>query len=506
MRSVRSHLAPAIALAAAPILAAPAAPRVPLAPPTPLSGGSGASRGALDFEARALEFLEQMGLEEASAQTLDLDQVLAASFLGASLGLFDAWVPAHAFEERAVCEETVAVARSLVAAQLRWLEWLEPGAQGVGDATRDGEAVLKWVKSWKASDLAALAKKGGANLYVALEASDAVRGAGERFAAYMARGTALGLAREPGVREPLVLLPRRPDFVRFLCFAGWLRPELQHIFWDPSIVDWTNSYLDHYKLLAFEFAAPGHAPDDIESSMSMSLKVETGLQQQIVQLAMNSLIDNAYGGRVSPALANGLSINLVVDLFEEAQTRVDGDLRSRRTEAREVFVPGGASSGGVLAVNSAASRWRQHGHGRQRFVPALSMALSAGAAEVKKAEKLRSFELVSDDESERRVVQAPFLGSAAADAEQLPEEFRGDQLEFLRAYRCAFMWWLREKSESSGKKSAAAFASLLRNLAQTDEGLEAAFAKAFGGVPLSSAALDRSKDLEGRFLYWLSKQ
>ena len=81
----------------------------------------------------------------------------------------------------------------------------------------------------------------------------------------------------------------------------------------------------------------------------------TGMQQQIAQLAGNAMIDNLFGDKIPPSLAGALSVNLVIDVYGECNTRVDGDLRARRMAAREFFVPGGASEGGVLPPNLADS-------------------------------------------------------------------------------------------------------------------------------------------------------
>jgi len=322
----------------------------------------------------------------------------------------------------------------------------------------------------------------------------------------MRRGTALGLERGDGSREAVILIPERGRFVEAIAFAGWLREDLQSNFWQDDIHTWTNFYLEKYKVLAMAFASPGGSAKDYGASMDMSARTPTGLEQQIVQLAMNSLIDNYFGSKVPPTFAGGLSINLVVDLFEECNTRADGDLSERRTEAVEVFVPGGNPGGGFLGTISADSPWRD-GHGSDRFVRVLRNSQKSGAGEMKKKDKLRYFELRDSAGHEKQILAAPFLGSAAGDREELPEAFAGDQLEFLRAYRCAFLWWLQNESLGKAKKSRAAFADFLKRLAQLESAadIEGVFGESFEGNDLSSAELDRKDDLEGRFLYWLSK-
>ncbi|MFT5478699.1 MAG: hypothetical protein ACI8Y8_004067, partial [Planctomycetota bacterium] len=323
----------------------------------------------------------------------------------------------------------------------------------------------------------------------------------------MRSGRALGLDRTQGKREAIVLIPERGRFVEAIAFAGWLRPDLRSNFWKDGTHTWTNFYLEEYKVLALAFASPGGSAEDYEASMDMSARTPTGLEQQIVQLATNSMIDNYFGSKIPPTFAGGLAINLVVDMFEECNTRADGDLSERRTEAVEFFVPGGNPSGGSLGTISADSRWRAD-QGADRFVRVLRSSQKSGADEAKKKGKVHLFEIQDDAGSERKVLAAPFLGARAVERETLPVSFEGEQMEFLRAYRCAFLYWLQNESMGKEKSSRAAFAGFLKRLAQIDSAaeIEASFAESFDGRALSSVELDKKGDLEGRFLYWLSKK
>lgn len=455
----------------------------------------------LPYEELGRELLADHGYADTERGKLEVDAFLARACVHLPLGLFDVYMPAEAATGGEAAGDLKTLALALLEAQARWLELTASVAQDDRTARADIEALAKWVKTWKDGKVAGAAAGDERDLLVALGAKDNLVESAHRLADYMASGKCLGVERE-AEREPLVLVPTRRQFVQFVCLGAWIRPDLTENFWRPDIIDWTNVYADHYKFLALEFAAPGHAPGDLEASWDMDSKSPTGMAQQITQLAMNSLVDNYLGERVPPALAGAIALNLVIDVFGECNTRVDGDLRERRTEAREIFVPGGNPGGGFLPVNSAESRWRST-HGADRFVKVLQTAQKEGGEDAQRGDKLRWFELLDDAQSKRAEVSAPLLGSGA-NASPPAEPFHGDYTEFLRAYRGCFLYWLQSAADGPPKKSAQTFGELLGALAGPAEegGLEAAFQRVYD-APLSSAELE--DDLEGRFLEWLSK-
>ncbi len=453
--------------------------------------------------ARAL--LADAGLEagapaESVPEGSGLDELLAGGFLSCELGLFDLYVSYRSLEESEQADSFRLVALALLDAQKVWLGWL--GSAGESNPTaKDLATVRSWVATWKPGNLDSSGAGGSA--IELLEPNEAITTASREFAQAMRSGAALGLERDAEIPEGIVFCPTRADFVSFLCTSAWLRPQDRAALHSPQIIDWTYCYVDRWKVLAGEMPAPGRAEGDWQSGTSMSARSPTGMQQQIVQLSANSLFDNYFGERIPPSLAGALSINLVIDVFGACDTRVDGDLRERRTMAREIFVPGGMSEGGRLPPNWADSKWRT-GAGVDHFVSALKTAQSAGHKE--KQDKQQAWFILQDEgSSTRAAVRAPFLGSAAS-MEKLDPRLDGDRLDFLRSYRVAFVWWLQNESESSSKKAREQFAALLRALAATGDGdVETAFRSTCGGRALSSAELGKD-DLEGRFLEWLSKQ
>jgi hypothetical protein len=237
----------------------------------------------------------------------------------------------------------------------------------------------------------------------------------------------------------------------------------------------------------------------------MDASAEDGLAQQVTQLAVNSLVDSYFGERIPPSLAGALSVNLTIDVFGSCDTRVDGDLYSRRRRDLEFFVPGGATDGGWLPDRSATSRWREHA-GSDRFVAVLKASQAAGAYEMKRTRgKLAHFQIENDASSRRIAVTGPFFGVAAKDVKPPTEPYRGDYKEFLRAYRSCFVYWLRERSlGGSAKRSRVGFADWLTRLAtEEDLSLEQAFQGVFK-APLSASPVT-DETLEGAFLAWLRK-
>lgn len=463
-----------------------------------LSGTALAQGMELDYERLAGRFLESHGLAEASPADVDIYSMLQDNYLHLQVGLFEVYAPAALHDDSLEHFQRVVVA--LQAAQDRWLEWLEPSSRSVRDLRKDQKAIKKWLESWRKSQLEKAAEAGGGDMLELLDARSSVREAFSRYGDYMLSGASLGLDREGGHVEPVILVPDRGRFVEFVCFGGWFYEHAKEVFWQPGVENWTHFQLDEFKMLATRYASPSRQPGDYQSGVDMDARTSTGLEQQIVQLSTNSLFANYFGERVPPSLAGALAVNLVIDLYGECNTRADGDLRSRRTEAREIFVPGGNPDGGILPPNLADSRWRET-HGADRFVSVLKSSMQK-----RRARDPFTFELKDDREIRRTPVQAPFLGQHA-DATAIASEFYGDRLEFLRSYRTCFMYWLREEAAGSRSNCEDTFANLLLELAHnTDpERLEAIFGEVYGD-PLSAPAAELGKkDLEGRFLSWLAK-
>lgn len=462
-------------------------------------------RAGADWERIAKEFREGHGLTQPTPESVELDAVLRGHFVHSKLGLFEVWFPLTALEKRG--EDFRQCALALVEAQDKWLEWLKPLGKEPKTLREDLRGTANWVKGWKWPAIAKAKNPTGEDLVQVLGASASVVEMHTRFAQAMSGGEAMGLTREPPASARLFLLPTRKDFVELVAFAGWVWPERRGQYWVDGGLDWMQCFLGADQAIALEYAQVGRKPGDYVSGMPMAERDPTVMRQQVVQLGMNSLLSELYGERLPAAFAAGLSMNLVIDEFGEVNTRVDGDVRSRVTQKREVFVPGGQSEGGMMPKISAESRWRVD-MGKDRYVHVLRLSQKEGEALDKKTKNRTACFALRTDKGENPIaVAAPFLGAAAAATPAPPAEYAGDFAELLRAYKCAFIYWLQFDSAGNRKNSREKFAQLLQKLAdpnQTAE-FEPLLSSVFDKASLSGPDVDRAT-LEGKFLNWLSHQ
>jgi hypothetical protein len=405
-------------------------------------------------------------------------------------------------EEKSAGDELRDMVLALLDAQSRWLEWMEPTAADAKEVEKDLAALRTWVKTWRGGAISTAAKDGGADLLAKLGAKDKIAEASERAATSFGNGATLGVEREAPRYERMVFVPSRKEFVELLCFVGWLFPDWRTHYWKADVANWTEFFIKDVKVVALRYPTGG---DRYEQGSSMNEDSPTGMQQQITQLAMNSMLDNYFGHSMPPELASGMALNMVIDVYGEARTRADGSLKERETSGYSVFVPGGQSEGGVLPGFSAETRWRED-HGADRFLRVLRQAQQEGAGLAKDAQdKVSHFRLQDQNRVKDTVVSGPFFGAAAADFELPAEEFLDDYSELMRSYRCAFVYWLRDESDNK-KKAGELFARLLTDLAHAAS--LADFEQTVTAVyelPVSEEEIGE-KSLEGKFLKWLAKQ
>lgn len=456
----------------------------------------------LDYQSIAKDFATRLGLDTSAPQAITLEGVYAKHYVHASLGAFHVeWpiseLPSRAKEFKECCE-------ALIKCQETWLDWVQIKPADQKAIRADLRTMLKWVQGWSVPTLAR--GKGGADVAELISEQPSVVEAHKRFDDALQRLTPVGPGREVAEQVQLVFAPSRQDFTEFVYFAGWIQPDLRPSLWVDSVPDWTQCFVQDAQVMALQYSINGRPPMDYTSGSWMNERDPDVMQQQITQLASNALFLNHYKDRVPGAFVSGLSMNLVVDTYGVVNTRVDGDTRSKQTQKREVFIPGGASSGGFLAKTSAETRWREN-HGSDHFLPTLRQAQAEGEKEAKgEKNKAACFSVRNDAGGEKYVVRAPFLGSAAAETKPPPEEFKGDWSEFLRAYKSGFIYWLQTAAAGNEKVSKERFATLLRKLADpnlTTE-FEAVFQEVYEGAPLSNPDVDKNC-LEGQFLRWLPK-
>jgi len=456
----------------------------------------------LDHQKIAKDFATRLGLDTSRPEDITLDGVFAAQYVHADLGAFHVQWPISELPGRA--KELKECAQALVKCQETWLDWVQTKPAEQKAIRADLNAVLKWVQGW---NVQALAKgKGGQDVVQILTPQPTAAEAHKRFNDALQRLTPIGAGREQPSTVKLVFAPSRQDFTEFVYFAGWILPDLRPGLWLDSVPDWTQCFVRELQVVALQYTINGRPPQDYTSGSWMNERDPDVMQQQVTQLAMNALFLDHYKDRVPGAFVSGLSMNLVVDTYGVVNTRVDGDTRSKETQKREVFIPGGASDGGFLSKNSAETRWREN-HGSDHFLPTLRLAQAEGGDAAKgDKNKPACFSVRDDAGGGKHVVRAPFLGSAAAETKPPPKEFSGDWAEFLRAYKSGFIYWLQTAAAGNEKVSRERFATLLRKLADPNltTDFEAVFQEVYEGAPLSNADVDKNC-LEGQFLRWLPK-
>ena len=138
----------------------------------------------------------------------------------------------------------------------------------------------------------------------------------------------------------------------------------------------------------------------------------------------------------------------------------------------------------------ATTRWREF-QGSDHFITKLRQTQNDGIKDRRREKGDHHFRLLADGGVRTRTVSSgPFLGMAAV-GRDLPQAFEGDWLEFVRAYRAGFLFWLRTEAGRSDRDSAERFALLLKTLVQAeDPEAQAAAWEAVMGMPLSTPDLE----------------
>lgn len=443
------------------------------------------------FDEIAGRWLARHGASEAS----DWRELVTKNYAHLSLGAFELHLPVETFADAGALGDARDALAAVVELQYAWSAW----AAGEDPAARKPDALDKWLEGWSAKTFGKDVAP-GADLFELAGTPPEVRAALDAFEQSMRHG-GLGLMRElAGV--PVVVFPKRGEFVEFTCVTGALDATLRPSAFHESISTWLEYSPYEMRFLALEYGSEGKGID-YRQGTSVGDRNPAALGQLATQVATRALLASAYGDRLDPALQSGLANTLVIALYGELDTRIDGDVKARSSQGRSIFIPGGNPDGGVLPPTSAENRWRGT-KGKDHFLGVLAQVQKQSGRKGKsRAEKLASFEL-SADAGARQVVSAPFLGSGGTKPDAA---VWADYLELVRCYGVGFLHWMRE--EGAAKESHAKFGQFLRGLEdlKSPEELPNLFREVYR-QPLSSispAGLFEEATLEGRFLTWLAK-
>ncbi|MEO0649490.1 MAG: hypothetical protein AAFZ65_02280 [Planctomycetota bacterium] len=470
-----------------------------LAPALTLALAIGApTQEALDYVALAQTFLSDAG---AASNELSLDSLYAEHFDSLQLGVFEVRLPFDAFADQDGFNDIQRLAAALLEAQRGWLAIDHPDQRGWSEELEALDEALEgavdWVEDWRYGEVAA--KVGGGRRLRALC---------EPNRKQEAALDAVQAAREAGVLGPvgpvrLIWIPARGRFVEFIATVGYLEADWRGSFWVNGIVDWANTWVDDTRVVPLEYGDPGVS--DYAKGLPLDYRNPKALFEQVIQVAHRAYLDSRFGDALDGGMASALANVLVIDQFGEVDTRTDGDLASRRSDARSIFIPGAPSNGGTLPPAPVDTVWRAS-QGADRFVQPLQESQKGGSKTVRdKDQKHRMFRLANDEIGVDQTVPAPILGVGASGME-LEEGLEGEWQEFTRAYRTCFLYWLRDRFERKELESRERFASFLEAVAALEEGQSILDAlSAIYEIPLSDA--ECSEDcLEGQFLRWLEDE
>ena len=469
-------------------------------------------RRSASWREQQLALAAEAGLSEDELASASVGALVDASFVHAGVGTFAVRIPLSALEDNSWRSRVVGCLAALAETQVRWSEWYSDPDDAVAAARRERLSDLaQALRKLKPADLRRLDVSPGQDLLRAMGLDEELLGEVDvrPASAPLVPGEPDPLGSEAAVGSDealpirLVILPERGDFLEYVAAVGDSVDFLRDVFWTSGTEDWLAIDHNSTRALALSFTDKG---DPTGPGIPMDERNPKALEEHVAQVATRGLIERELGENIEPMLAAGLATELIIDLYGEADTYTDGDISARETNARSVFIPGGNSNGGVLPQLKADSRWRED-RGRDYFVKPLRMSQKTGAKEAgRKAGKLVNFLLQNRNGSKEHLLRAPFLGPGGS-ASAPPMAFEDDYNGFLRAYRTAFLHWLR--TEAGGRRGASAqrFQQLLTALAQAPKDSDpAGLIEGVYGLPLSAEKLDKDGSLEGGFLYWLSKR
>lgn len=489
--------------------------------PAPALLAQGAPRDEIPFEALTESFLERYCDEGATAEACELGTIIDEHCARAALGVFDLCIPAAGLAEKETAKDCISIASGLLDQQRIWIDWLTDGTGDAAKALEDVDTVQKWVDKWSASQLAKVGDE--KNLLVHLGASDEVRAANERLAAFAHDEDAMGLVPYDGMSVQVLLAPTRREFMEFVAYVGAHDPSLQESYWIDGVDQWTNIWSDFTVILAMEYAPWGGFDPEFRSGLSMKKFESTGLIEHVVQHSTQALFRYCLIFRDQGHIEVAMTLDLVIEICGQINTiDAEGALSTSgaTTLPYERFIPGGNPNGGTLPPMSAApfnmvveNQWRT-GHGKDYFTKPLRNGQKAGVKRAfkedkeakKEGDKTAHFALMGSGGGGKHAVSAPFFGEHANETQYPPAEYLTDYREFYRAYKCAFFHWLRTQGGGDASESKLKFRELLRGIAELDpdEPIDDLISTVYG-VPFSGESQE-TDSLEWRFLAWLAEQ
>jgi hypothetical protein len=487
----------AVSLVSAALLPAPAQHKAPLASYRPPQ---------TDFAGMAAAYQKAHGLEGKNAAEIDFQKLLDEHYAQGDLGVLDVRFPIADVGDKQRLKDLQDVAGALLDVQLRWLDWA--GAQNEAQtALRKDLSDLKTqiagvhLPSWGSASSTV-----PRDLVLVLGLKDDASQLATRAATAMRGGAAFGVTPRSTKPAQFVVEPTRKEFYELASFIGWLDEKNRPLFWASNMPAWSEFYWFDLQVIPLQYPPGKGSADDLSTGVPMNGREPTGMVEFVAQRGAQSVTAFFYGQDGDAVFESALSLDIVIDVYKENNARTGTASHGRETQAFSTFIPGGLAQGGTLPAQNADCVWRAK-QGSDRFIKELHDAQKSGAKETSQAKSKIAYFEISSATSKKSTVAAPFLGSAIKDKELPAQEFLGDYVEFFRAYKSCFAYWLRTEGSPKGKKaSEKLFQTLLTTLASrpAEQSFESVVASVYG-MPYS-APDDKSESLEWRFLNWLSKQ
>ena len=479
----------------------------------------------IPYEEFGKGFLKEHGNPK-QASDLPWEKLRAEHYVRVRLGAFDVAHPIAHLNDPPRVEDFKAVCTALLDLQAKWADWLAEDPAKAEPVRADVQTLKAWVKKWSAGALAhqhpGEKKKDLAEL---LGANEAETKAAERLTESLCRPDLLGVAPKEGEPLKVTLTPNRRDYVELIGYLGLLDPAKKEELWKREAAEWTTFWVEWEIVVAMQY--PPWSPDPgFRTGLEMDKFDKSGLEQHAVQQVANAWQWLCYGDDGVPFFHQAVAMNLAIAVCGELNA-LDGDgwgygTTGATTMPYERFVPGGNPSGGTLPAIPAIGQdalkkghWRD-GFGKDHFVGPLRKGQKSGAkalpkgtnpARLEKAvlgDKDAHFLLISDDESLKHVISAPFFGPEGQTKQYPPTPVIVDYREFFRAYKSAFFHWLQTMVDPKDPAACAVkWRELLRKAVERDpsEPFEVLVQSVYG-VPFS-AKDGTTESLEWRFLDWL---
>ena len=284
----------------------------------------GPAAAIVPHEEFAHAYLAARGLSaDDDPRFIDIEGLIAAEFVHIDVGLYDLRFPIEDLAEEESATNLREIVLALIRSQELFHDWLKPAAGPQKDARSDIASLRSWVKKWTPRRMAKAAGKAGGDLFRALAPKSDVLEAQQRFSSWMRSGGPVALTRDDPVASRIMLMPTRPRFLEFVCFAGWYYARIQDVFWDDGLGTWLGCRVQKTQVMALQFASPDISEGDFELGLPLNYKHPTVMQQHAVHFGTQALFDNYFGDTLPGFLSTGLALNMVIEQFGEVMRVIE---------------------------------------------------------------------------------------------------------------------------------------------------------------------------------------